>query len=138
MVFIKVGLLGSDDEIFFKYDNFLFHGIAEANFEGGTNLFFDIIFGCTLKSGKVEDFGFGSTLIGILLSFFGEYGFGYFLVLKLDVIEGIETDKFGVKGFVGDIELFLEILGVEGLLSGKLFEDLILLFHGFVEDLIVW
>ena len=30
---------------------------------------------------------------------------------------------------MGDVELFLELLGVEGLVGRKLFEDLVLLLH---------
>ena len=106
LVFIDVGLLGFKDEVFLENDDFLFHGITKPNLESRANLFFNIILGGTFRCGEVEDFGLRSTFGGIELTLFGEYSFRGFLILKGDVIESIETDKFWVKGFMGDVELF--------------------------------
>ena len=50
LVFINVGLLGFQNEVVFEYDNFLFHGIAETDLKGRTDLFFNIIFWDALNS----------------------------------------------------------------------------------------
>ncbi len=130
LVFINVGLLGFEDEVVFEYDNFLFHGIAETDLEGRTDLFFNIIFWGTLNSREIKNFSLRSSLIGIEFSLFSKYSFGDFNILKLNVVEGIKTDEFGVEGFMGDVELFLKLLRMEALVSRKFFEDLVLLLHG--------
>lgn len=123
MVFIDVGVFCLEDKIVFKGDDFLFHGITEANLESRADLLFDFFFEGSFNGRKVEDFSFWCTLVSVEFSFFGEYGFRDFLILEYDIIECVETDDFRIQGFISDIKLFEKILGMESFLCGEFFKD---------------
>ena len=138
LVFVDVGLFGFEDEVVFEYDDFLFHSVTQTDLEHGPYSFLNIILGNTFNSGQVKNLRFRGTLMGIQLPLLGQDSLTNLDIFELDVVEGIETDEFGVEGFVGNVELFLELLGVEGLVGGELFEDLVLLLHGVVVGAIGW
>jgi hypothetical protein len=129
LVLVDVGLLSFEDEVVFEYDDFFFHGVAQTDLERGSYYFFDIVLGNTFNSRQVKNLRFRRAFIGIQLAFLGQNGLTNLEIFELDVVEGVETDKFGVEGFMGDVELFLEVLGVEVLVGGEFFEDLVLLLH---------
>lgn len=126
MVFINVSLFCSQDKIFFKSDDFFFHGITKANFKGRADLFLNFFFKSSFNSWKVEYFSLRCTLISIKFSFFGEDCFSDFLILEFNIIEGVETDDFRIQSFVSYVELCKQLLRVDGLLGCEFFKDCVL------------